>query len=255
MSKTSAGSRRTPLGDRVRAARARLEWRREDLASHAGLSWSAIEQIESGRRRDVRPDTLDRLGRALGVSIDYLVNGRSQTPMLRHQALIYQDDDSFLAATVPFLVAGLERSEAVLVVTKAQHVSKLRGELGKKANQVDFVESETWYTTPSSALNTYRSYVEDKLDSSLWTRLIGEPIWMGRSETDLRAWHRYESLLNLAFGLMPVTLLCPYDERSLDPTIIQDATLTHPELVEGMSAATNPTYRDPSEFILGDDFN
>src|ERR687891_690171 len=86
------------IGARLRAARTRLGWTRETLAVHSGLSWSAIAQIESGRRRNVRPDTLAALATALGVTIDYLVNGgASSTVMFRHQALLYGADEEFVA--------------------------------------------------------------------------------------------------------------------------------------------------------------
>ena len=59
------------IGDSLKAARTRLGWTRETLAHHSGISWSAISQIESGRRRDVRLGTLSALAEALGVSVDY----------------------------------------------------------------------------------------------------------------------------------------------------------------------------------------
>src|SRR5438445_8615473 len=81
------------LGARVRAARQRRGWSREALAFHSGISWSAIAQVESGRRTNVRPSTLHALALALGVTIDYLVAGRSvAAPMMEHQALLYATD-------------------------------------------------------------------------------------------------------------------------------------------------------------------
>lgn len=37
------------LGQRVRAARIRRKWRREDLASRSGLSRTAVEAVENGK--------------------------------------------------------------------------------------------------------------------------------------------------------------------------------------------------------------
>ena len=62
------------MGTRVRAAGVRLGWSREALAVRSELSWSAIAQVESGRRKNVRPQTLSALAEALGVTIDYLVH-------------------------------------------------------------------------------------------------------------------------------------------------------------------------------------
>lgn len=251
----TGGERRSDLshlGSRVRAARERLEWSREALAYRAGLSWSAIEQIESGRRRNARPDTLEALSRALSVTIDYLVHGGVPPTMLNHQVLVYGDDDSFLAATGPFLAEGAARSEALLAVTTARNIDLLREWLGKGADRVSFVEAETWYSAPVSAMNAYRAFLDEgQAQSSRWARIVGEPVWAGRSHEEIRGWSQYESLVNLAFGPMPVTVLCPYDERSVDPAVVATARLTHRLILEGGAVADNPSYQDPGEFVLG----
>src|SRR5438445_2751375 len=118
------------IGARVRAARERLGWTREALAFHAGLSWSAIAQVESGRRQNVRPSTLAALSRPLGVSIDYLVSGSpGRSTMLKHSAFRYGTDDHFRTRMEPFLANGIERSEAVLAVTTAANIELLREHL------------------------------------------------------------------------------------------------------------------------------
>jgi transcriptional regulator with XRE-family HTH domain len=231
-----------------------LGWNREALAFRSDLSWSAIEQIESGRRRNARPDTLEALSRALGVTIDYLVHGGPPPTMLNHQALVYQDDDSFLAATAPFLAEGMERAEALMAVTTAGNIENLRDRLGKDARHVRFVESDGWYNSPASALNAYRGFLDDeRAQGALWARIVGEPVWAGRSQDEIRVWNQYESLLNLAFGPMPVTVMCPYDERSVDPAIVTTARSTHPHIVEGREVTDNPSYEDPGAFVLGSD--
>ena len=252
--KSHAGGRESAalaMGDRVRASRERLRWSRETLAHHSGLSWSAIEQIESGRRRNARPDTLRTLARALGVTIDYLLDGGSSPGMLRHQVLVYDDEPGFLAAIAPFLLEGAERSEAALAVTTGRNIQILREQLGTAAFQVEFVEAEKWYGNPVSALNAYRGFLNERLESCAWVRIVGEPVWVGRSEEEIRVWNHYESLLNLVLGPMPVTMLCPYDVRVVDPGIAAAARLTHPEMVDGDDVAENPLYRDPGEFVLG----
>jgi transcriptional regulator with XRE-family HTH domain len=239
------------LGSQVRSARERLGWSREALAYRAGLSWSAIEQIESGRRRNARPDTLEALSRALGVTIDYLVHGGPSPTMLNHQVLVYRDDDSFLAAAGAFLAEGAARSEALLAVTTAHNLEVLREWLGKGAQQVTFAEAETWYSSPATAMNAYRAFLDERqAQSAPWARIVGEPVWAGRSQEEIRVWNQYESLVNLAFGAMPVTALCPYDERSVDPEIVATARLTHPRMREGTAVAENPSYQDPGEFVL-----
>src|SRR2546423_4170916 len=111
------------IGPRLRAARERRGWSREALAFHSGLSWSAISQVESGRRTNARPQTLSALSEALGVTIDYLVGrGPPRSPMLEHQALLYGTDEELLKTLVPFVSEGIKRGAPVLVVTTSANV-------------------------------------------------------------------------------------------------------------------------------------
>jgi transcriptional regulator with XRE-family HTH domain len=241
------------IGTRVRAARERLGWSREALAYHSGVSWSAIAQVETGRRRNLRPATMSALSRALGVSIDYLVGGAPPSPpMLSHQALIYGSHDEFLEIAGPFLAEGIERSEAVLAVTSSANVNLLRERLGSDARQVDFVDAATWYRTPASALDAYKAVSNARLeDGAPWVRILGEPVWAGRSDSEIRLWTRYEALLNIVFGAWPSTVLCPYDERSVDPKILRQARLTHPQTISREGIVSSPAYTDPAGFVLG----
>jgi transcriptional regulator with XRE-family HTH domain len=222
------------IGARVRAARERLGWRREELAYRSGISWSAIAQVESGRRRDLRPGTLSALAEALGVTIDHLVRGGpASPPMLEHRALIYGTEDEFLNTAVPYMADGVERSESVLAVTTGAKSDLLRERLGPDAGHAEFAESADWYSSPAGALESYRAFATAELEAGRpWVRIVGEPVWAGRSEKETRLWIRYESLLNLYFAAWPVSIVCPYDERSLAPEICRDAHLTHPQTIE-----------------------
>lgn len=240
------------IGVRLRAARQHLGWSREALAVHCGISYSGIAQIESGRRRNLRPDTLAALAEGLGVSIDYLVHGGSVRVTLDHQLLVYPDADSFVAVTGPFIRDGLERSEGVMTATTASNIEALRSYLGSDASGVTFVEAATWYRVPGTALGGFLRFLDGELaKSSPWTRIVGEPFWAGRSQDEIRVTHQYESLFNLVFGPLPATFLCAYDERALDPAIVTAARATHPQLSEAGDIVDNVSYQDPASFLLG----
>ena len=240
------------IGSRVRAARERLGWTREALAFHSGLSWSAIAQVESGRRSNVRPGTLAALSRPLGVSIDYLVDGRRpRATMLEHSAFPYRSDDQFRTTMGRFLAEGIERSEALIAVTTAANIELLREHLGTDARRVEFVDASGLYSTPSAALDAYQAFFEAKLERGApWVRVLGEPVWTGRSDPEVRAWTRYEALFNLVFAGSPLTVVCPYDERSAAPEIMRQAQLTHPNTVDGRGTSPCPGYTEPGPFIL-----
>jgi transcriptional regulator with XRE-family HTH domain len=241
------------IGDSLKAARTRLGWSRETLAHHSGVSWSAIAQIESGRRKDVRLSSLSALAEALGVSVDYLIGKAAMAPhLLDHRVLPYGSDEGFLAAAVPFFTVGMERSDSMLAVTTEAKVRLLQNALGEGADHVEFADSADWYRSPDAALNGYRSFLNEKFGAGAgWIRIVGEPVWAGRSDSEIAAWTRYESILNLAFASSPTTIVCPYDTRSLPEEVVVDARRTHPAVATGEDVTDNPAYRGPEDFLIG----
>ena len=241
------------IGETLRAARERAGWSREALAYHSGVSWSAIAQIESGRRRDVRLGSLAALARALAVSVDYLIgmSAADTPPLLGHSLLTYGSDDEFQAANTPFLTEGIERSEPVLAVTTPSHIQLLRNSLDGNTGDVEFVDSVTWLTSPSDALNRFRTYAQQKFEAgAIWVRILGEPIWAGRSDAEVIAWTRFETMFNLAFASMPMTVVCPYDTRALSEEVVVNARRTHPLVTRGTETIENPEYREPEDVLL-----
>ncbi len=241
------------VGTALRTARERSGWNREALAYHSGVSWSAIGQIESGRRKDVRLSSLVALAAALQVSVDYLVGGKATIApnLLAHRAFVYRSDEEFIASAAPFLAEGVERSECVLAVATKWQTDRLRDALGDEAHDIRFEDSAEWYTSPVDTLNAYRSFVtEEFARGAHWLRILGEPVWAGRSKADMAAWTRYESFINLSFASAPATLMCPYDARSVPKNALADARRTHPEFAHAGESDTSAEYRSPEDFLL-----
>jgi hypothetical protein len=197
---------------------------------------------------------LAALSRPLGVSIDYLVDGgRSPQTMLEHSAFRYRTDDQLRTTMGSFLAEGIERSEAILAATTATNIELLREQLGNDARNVQFVDGASFYTTPIAALEAIRSFSDTELAGDApWVRILGEPAWAGRSEVEVRQWTRYESLLNLVFGAYPLTIVCPYDERTLAPDIVREAHFTHPHMTCDQGISESPEYVDARRFALSD---
>lgn len=240
------------IGARLRAARERAGLSREALAFHSGVSWSAIAQVEAGRRTNLRPSTLSALAGVLGLTIDYLVAGSpARDSMFEHRALLYATHSEFMASAAPFLDEAVDRSEAALVVASQSKIASLRDELGPKADQVEFADSSTWLRTPASALAGFREFLDRAATAGVpWVRILGEPVWTGYSDGEIRVWACFESFLNLAFSSQPLTALCPYDSGKLDATVIRHACATHPHILEREELIPSSEYRDPASFIL-----
>lgn len=240
------------IGQRVATARTRKGWNREALAYHAGLSWAAVTQIENGRRKNLRQGTLVALAESLGVSTDYLISGRSPArPMLDHRALLYQGPEEFVSAVAPFLTGALKTGQPALAVTSGPNLRRLRRELGEARGQITLADNARWYRTPTVALERYQAFIDDALAAGApWLRIVGEPLWAGRSPGEIRRWAAYESLLNLALAGAPVTLICPYDVRLVPEEIVAHARATHPSMHEDQSLRESRCYIEPAKFIL-----
>jgi transcriptional regulator with XRE-family HTH domain len=241
------------VGVSLKAARERLGWSREALAYHSGVSWSAIAQIETGRRKDVRLSSLTALAEALDVSVDYLTGPPRITPdLLQHRLLSYSSEDELLTGAVPYLVAGVEQAHGVLVVTTPEVTDSLRDTLVDHREQIEFSDWADWYRSPQEALRHYSAFVAQKYKAgAAWITVVAEAGWSGQSEAEVAAWTRYESLVNLTFASSPATLVCTYDERRHSPDAIAESHETHPELVHGDVAVTSEAYRTPADFLLG----
>jgi transcriptional regulator with XRE-family HTH domain len=240
----SAGQR---LVGAVRAARQRKGWTRENLAHHSGLSWSAITQIETGRRTDIRVSTLVALADALDLSIDYLL-ARQPSPALHHYAGVFDSDEQLADATRAFVGDGPDADGALLVVASDASREVIKGVLGERPN--DFWDANEWYDTPADANRRYLAFTRAAhLSGATWIGIIGQPVWEGRRPAEVAAWTRYESLLNLTFGTWPVNIMCLYDGRSAKKTVLEGARCTHPELIVGGTVERSLTYAEPEEYV------
>jgi DNA-binding XRE family transcriptional regulator len=230
-------------------------WSREALAFHAGVSWSAIAQIESGRRNDVRLSSLVALASALGVSVDYLIGTAGTAPRLfEHRLLQYASDDGFAAGAVPFLVERVEQSHCVLAVASTAKIGLLRDHLGDRAGLVEFADWADWYGTPTAALRRYRDFVAQRCGrGAQWVSVVAEAGWSGQSDAALAVWNRYEAVVSLVFAPWPATIMCTYDERVFSTDVLAQAHRTHPEIAHAAAVTVNAAYRDPEALLLEPD--
>ena len=245
------GTRR--IDQAVRAARERRGWTREALAFHSGLSWSAIAQIESGRRTSLRPASLTALATALGVSVDYLL-GRALSPdappLLQHRVLVYTTEDEFLAAVRPCFVEGIARGDPLLAVTTPSRGRALRREFGKDSG-LRLADAGRWYRSLTGALNSYLAFIDEKIDAGAsFVRIVGEPVWSEPSAAEIDSWNRYEALINIALGATPAEIICAYNAVTTPGQVLAGADETHPETIDATGLATKAPHCDPYDVLL-----
>ncbi|GAA5042175.1 anti-sigma regulatory factor (Ser/Thr protein kinase) [Thermocatellispora tengchongensis] len=170
-----------------------------------------------------------------------------------HIAALYGSDDAYLDLVLPAVGDALKEGRDTLVVTGQANLDLLAERLGPDARRIDRRLRSTWYTHPARTLTAYHEYAEP------WAKrqalFVGEPVWAGRDERDVREWLRYEAALNIAFEGAPIVAMCLFDRRTTPPEVLEQALCAHPWLLEGSSGPRpNPGYVPPRQFsVNGDD--
>jgi anti-sigma regulatory factor (Ser/Thr protein kinase) len=152
-------------------------------------------------------------------------------PPFRHQALLYADEDEYLAGTVPFVEEGVEAGEPVLVAVPAPRLEALRANVdGLPPELVRFVPMEELGRNPAWIIPVWSDFVAAGGRAGRAVRGVGEPVWVGRTDDELAECTRHEALLNLAFAASSgFALLCPYD-ASLGDDVLDQARRSHPHV-------------------------
>ena len=153
----------------------------------------------------------------------------------QHEARFYSGVDEFLAATVPFIVEGLERDEPMLVLAPPPKLDALRGELRTDLDRIVLTDIAELGRNPAHLIPMWHDFWQRAGGGARPVRGIGEPIWAGRSADELMEYQRHEALLNIAFAESGAwKLLCPYDVDAVPDDVLADAQRTHPWVSEAM---------------------
>ncbi|MFF9899420.1 anti-sigma factor RsbA family regulatory protein [Streptomyces longispororuber] len=149
-----------------------------------------------------------------------------------HPALFYRTEQEYTRQTVSFLRKGLANGEPLAVAVPGPNLELIKDGLGADADGITFLDMTEAGRNPGRIIpRVLRGFADAHPEGRV--RIIGEPIWAGRSAVEYPACAQHEALINAAFEGRPVTILCPYDETRLDPDVIADARITHPTLISG----------------------
>jgi anti-sigma regulatory factor (Ser/Thr protein kinase) len=148
-----------------------------------------------------------------------------------HPALFYRDDAEYLAGTVPFVRGGRAAGEPVAVAVPAPRLGLLRDALGETSREVAWLDMAEAGRNPGRIIpGVLRDFADRHAGARV--RIIGEPIWPGRTAAEYPACAQHEALINLAFAGRGASILCPYDETGLDAVALADARATHPVVID-----------------------
>ncbi|MEU6682761.1 anti-sigma factor RsbA family regulatory protein [Streptomyces sp. NPDC046832] len=149
-----------------------------------------------------------------------------------HPALFYRTEQEYTRQTVAFLREGLTNGEPMAVAVPGPNLELIKAGLGGDAEGILFLDMTEAGRNPGRIIpKVLRGFADAHPKGRV--RIIGEPIWAGRSAVEYPACAQHEALINAAFEGRAVTILCPYDEVRLEPQVIADARVTHPTLISG----------------------
>ncbi|MFF3327047.1 anti-sigma factor RsbA family regulatory protein [Streptomyces sp. NPDC002889] len=164
-----------------------------------------------------------------------------------HPALFYRSSEEYLAGTVPFIQKGLAVGEPVAVAVPRGNLELIRAELEGSAEAVKFIDMNEAGRNPGRIIpKVLRAFADTHPTGRV--RIIGEPIWPGRTEAEYPACVQHEALINTAFHGRNVTIVCPYDAVRLDAAVLADAYTTHPVVVDEGREEPSDTY-DPDRAV------
>ncbi|HWC78463.1 MAG TPA: sensor histidine kinase [Pseudonocardiaceae bacterium] len=157
------------------------------------------------------------------------VRGSQPDRQFAHLGLLYGTRPDYLAGVTDFLRAGLDRDEPLLVAVPGDRHDALRERLGAGHTAVRWLDMSEAGRNPGRILpRVLLGFAEEH--GGRRVRMVGEPVWPGRSAEEYPACVQHEALINHAFDGLPASILCPYDAAGLDATALADAGATHPLL-------------------------
>ena len=165
-----------------------------------------------------------------------------QKASFRHEALFYSGLDDLIVRTVPFVHAGLDAGEGVVVALPPEKLGPLGAALGPRADRVGLVDLSVVGRNPARIIPAWQRFVAEA-GPGRRMRGIGEPIWAGRSDAEVVESQLHEALINVALGEAGgMSLMCPYDVSVLPEGVLHEARCSHPHLSGVHGEGPSPAY-------------
>ena len=158
-----------------------------------------------------------------------------------HQALFYRENGEYLDGLMCFLRPAFESGDPIAVSVPEHKLQIVREQLCGRSDK-ELLDMTEVGRNPGRILSMIERIRQERPGRIL--HYIGEPIWAGRTEEEIREAVRHEALLNVMLEDTPMRVLCPYDAVALDDAVLASAERTHPEIVENGATRLSCCYSE-----------
>ena len=167
----------------------------------------------------------------------------------RHALGLYDDPADMVALALPFLRAGLDAGDPVVLATTDESARALLDALGGDERVLMLERHSVYRPRTPSAITAFRRLAQEQvLAGARRVRVVGETDF-GPTPRDWLEWNRYEAVINEAFAGLPLEGLCTYDTRVLPAEVVDWGLRTHPVVVGPDGWRVNPGYVPPAELL------
>jgi len=157
-----------------------------------------------------------------------------------HAAFFYYSENEYVDSLVQFIREGFERLQPVLLAVPGDKLESLRDALGNAADSVTTADITELGRNPGRILAEELAFVDRYPGQHV--RIVAEPAWVGRTDSEYLACMQHEALMSLAFVGTEMTGLCPYDASQLDENVLAKVRLTHSQIWMGGLLTDCPEY-------------
>lgn len=186
-----------------------------------------------------------------------------------HICLIYETNQDWRDAVIPFLQMGLEQGEKCFYVVDSRTAKQIRHLLIKEGIDAESVEqsgqlvirhqsdayTQEGFFDPDRMIALLISETEKALSEGYTAlRVTGEMTWVLKGLPGSEKVIEYEAKLNSdLFPKNPCVAICQYNRQQFNPEIIKGVILTHPIVIWGKQLYENIYYIPPEE-VLSDQY-
>ncbi|HEU5005839.1 MAG TPA: sensor histidine kinase [Jatrophihabitantaceae bacterium] len=171
----------------------------------------------------------------------------AETTGFVHAAGFYEGDHGLLPLVVPFVRAGVDAGEPVVIALGGEHAELARSVLPPSP---DVTYLPDGYARPAGIVSALLGVLRAHADTSPGRiRIVGELALDSLGPATWGPWARYEAAVNHLYAPFAATAMCAYDTTTMSDRVLADVVATHPDLAEAGGSRSNGLFQDPVAFL------